>query len=253
MEEAQKITPSTLQGSPDVLIEPVEVTPLVLKKGHKLPRFILGLSIFLVLVSGGLLIWKIKFSYVQQPDLIVKAPEGESISLKVIPTPIEEISPEIPVGIIFENKPYRNDLEKFQINIPLGWQVDDSGSTGSVLVMSNPQTTTVGDKAMLTYVYVSAGKASGETLANYVLQAKEGLQTAYKNYLIEEDDSLLRQGIMYHVLGGSYLADGVKMKNRNIFLIFDNRGYAISATAPELSWASMELLLNATLFSFKNF
>jgi hypothetical protein len=254
MEGIKNISTSTIPNSIDVLNGPVDISRAPSSKRQGLPWTILGIAMLMTVVSGGLLVWKIIFGSVYPfPDLIVTAPDGVFSSVRVIPTLAEGVNAVTSEELVFEDQPYRSEQEKFQISIPLGWQIDDSGSTGSVLVLSNPQTTIVGDKAILTYVYISVAKASGGTLNDYIFQAKDGLQTAYKGYLIEEDQELIRQGMTYYLLGGSYLAEGIKMKNRNVFLVYNNRGYAISAVAPESVWSKTELLLNATIFSFKNF
>jgi hypothetical protein len=191
-----------------------------------------------------------------QPDLIVSAPESVHVSVSTSPTPTltdQAVFTSVE-DFIFEDKPYISEIDRFQINIPQGWQINNTGETGSALVLFDPKTTVINNTAILTYINVSVSKESGETLSGYVELARNGLKSAYKSYVIEDDRDLLRQKTVYHILSGSYEAEGgVKMKNRSILLVYNNRGYAISATTPETLWKNNELLLNATIFSFKNF
>ena len=255
MEEPQHPKTPTLPLAPVVINEPVENKEKILtppKKVRTLPWIILGLIISLILAGIGALIWKWTQS-AKQPDLIVNAPDTSNPSITPIPTPIGETTTFVTQDLLFEDKVYRNELARFEINVPLGWQIDDSGESGSILVIVDPKATIVSGNALLTFVNVSTGKASGETLESYVQSARDGLTKNFSQYVIKEDKDMTISGNTYHLIGGSYQVQGVTMKNRNLLLVFDNRGYAISATAPESVWPKKELLLNATIFSFKNF
>jgi|GEM_PF-2255077 len=234
------------------LINTKENVPTPPKKVRILPWIILGLVISLILAGIGTLIWKLVQS-TKQPDLIINAPDTSNPSITPIPTPLGETTTLITQDLLFEDKPYRNELARFLINVPLGWQIDDSGESGSILVIVDPKATIASGSALLTFVNVSTGKASGETLESYVQSARDGLIKSFSQYVIKEDKNMTISGNTYHLIGGSYQANGTTMKNRNLLLVFDNRGYAISATAPESVWSKKELLLNATIFSFKNF
>jgi hypothetical protein len=225
--------------------------PVPSSKASLLPWIVLGISLCLFFVSGGLLLWKIK-NTVPEPDLIINAPTKVNPSLSSQNLPSPESSPTQIQEFIFEKDPYQNSDLNFQIKIPQGWSVDDSGTTGSVVILVDPQTTTATGGAILTYINVSVSNASGETFTNYIKQAKDGLVSAHKSYIFEEDKEITRQGITYYLLGGNYPAYGVTMKNRNLLLTYKDRTYIISATAPESAWKIKELLFNATLFSFQN-
>lgn len=255
MEDPQQPKTPTLPPTPVVineLVENKEKVSTLPKKVGTLPWIILGLIISLILAGIGTLIWKWTQS-TKQPDLVINAPDTSNPSITPLPTPIGETTTFVTQDLLFEDKAYRNELARFQINVPLGWQIDDSGESGSILVIVDPKTTIASSSALLTFVNVSTGKASGETLDSYVQSARNGLVKNFNQYVIKEDKTMTISGNTYHLLGGSYQVQGVTMKNRNLLLVFDNRGYAISATAPESVWFKKELLLNATIFSFKNF
>ena len=244
----QPLTPVVIKN----LVNAKENTPTPPKKVRILPWIILGLVISLVLAGIGTLVWKI-IQLSNQPDLTISVPNTAKPSATPIPTPVGETTTLIPQELLFEEKPYINELARFQINIPTNWEIDDSGESGSIVVLIDTRPTIASGSALLTFVNVSTGKASGETLDSYVNSAREGLVKTFTKYVIEEDKDMTISSNTYHLIGGSYQTHGVKMKNRNLLLVSNNRGYAISATAPESSWARNELLLNATLFSFKNF
>lgn len=244
----QPLTPVVIK----TLVDTKEKTPVPPKKVRILPWIILGLVISIILAGIGTLVWKLVQSS-RQPDLTINAPNDTKLSATPIPTPTGEITSLIPQELLFEEIPYRNELAGFQINIPLNWKIDDSGESGSIVVLIDPKPTIASGSALLTFVNISTGRASGETLESYVNSARDGLIKSFNKYIIEEDKDMTFSGNTYHLIGGSYQAHGLIIKNRNLLLVYNNRGYAISATAPESAWKKNELLLNATLFSFKNF
>lgn len=234
------------------LINTKENVPTPPQKVRILPWIILGLVISLILVGAGTLVWKLSQAK-EQPDIILNVPNttDPQKSLSVVPT--SNTTNLLPQEILFEEKPYRNELAKFQINVPLGWKIDDSGESSSIVVLIDPKATIASGSALLTFVNVSTSLATGGLLKDYVESARTGLVEAYENYVIEEDKDLQISGNTYHLIGGSYTAHNTKFINRNLLLVFNDRGYAVSATAPQSVWSKKELLLNATLFSFKNF
>lgn len=240
-------TPPVPDTDPKVDSLPQEST----KKIRIIPWIILGLLISLIVVFAGFLVWKIIVTNIK-PDIVLNAPNTIPVSSEKTPSKEDLLMLESP-EIYFEEKPYINELARFQINVPLKWKVDDSGQSGSVVVLYDIKPTIASGSALLTTINVSTGKASGETLESYVNSGREGLVKSFDKYVIEEDKDILFNSRSYHLIGGSFQAHGVKMKNRNLLLVYDNRGYAISATAPESVWIKNELMLNATLFSFKNF
>lgn len=260
MEEVQKINPPTLSLSPDISNEPTgikEIIPTPPQKTHVLLWIILGLVISFILAGTGTLVWKrIQTNQTSDKpvDLYISAPSPSvaSPSATPIPTPTGETTTFTPPEITFEPKPYRNELARFEIQIPSGWQVDDNGKSGTIVVLIDPKTTLANESVILTFISVSVG-TSRDTLENEVKTAKEGLLKSFDSYKIDEDQQMFLNGSTYHLLGGTYLAKGIKMRNRNLILIYNNRGYAIQAHAPESVWSKKELTLNASVFSFKNF
>jgi hypothetical protein len=235
-----------IQNKIESIVPPTSIATNELKEEtNQLPWILLGVAILLVIISGGLLVWKITN---KKPDLVIYAPE--KVSPSITPTlTIEGTTQEF----VFESKPYRSEKDNFQINVPQGWNVDSSENSGAAVILIDPNPVLASGSAIYTFINVAVSKPSGETLEGYVKQTREGLKNIYDSYVIEEDKILILRGVTYHLIGGSYMARGIKMKNRNILLLYNQRGYAIAATSPDSVWLKNELLLNATILSFKNF
>lgn len=252
MEEDQNTTKShTLPLTPVVINELLgakENMPTPPRKIRKIPWIIIGIIISIIIVGIGLLVWKIIQSQ-NSPDITVTAPDKNS-TVYTIPTPTDSTVKITTQEVPFEPSPYRNDLANFEIKVPLGWQIDDSGKSNAVVVLIDPKATVASGSALITLVSVSTGPSS-HTLADEVKDAKEGLKKLFKDYTFEEDKQMVISGKMYYLLGGSYNVKNTKMRNRNLIHINNNRGYAVSATAPDSVWPKKEIMLNATLFSFK--
>lgn len=225
-----------------------EILPVTPKKMRIVLWIILGMSILLVIVSIVLLVLKV----INEPDLIINAPEKIE-SLEPSPSSLKDSSNLVSQRVVFEEEPYRNEELKFEINVPLGWNIDDSGVSDTALVLVNPQTSLDKDNVILTLVSVDVSEYSDLSLDDYAVNTKEGLVNSFENYKIEEYKRVVIGGVNYYVIGGSYTLEGQKIRNRNALLVFNNRGYAISAASPEETWSKIEILLNATIFSFRNY
>jgi len=255
MEKVQKNTEAhTLPLNPTAindLIDTKEKVPVIPKKVKILPYVIMGLVISIVLAGIGMVVWKLVQSN-KNPDLVVNAPSAIHPSSTPASLPAEGTTQLLSQDLLFEANPYRNELAKFEIKVPQGWSIDESGQSGAIVVLLDPKVTMASGSALLTFVSVSTG-ASGDTLEDEVIKSKDGLQKLFTSYTFEEDKDMTLGGNTYHLLGGSYYTHGTKMRNRNLILMYNDRGYAISSTAPESVWPKKELLLNAAIFSFKNF
>ena len=251
MEEEKKEPQENISLAPEHVKDLVNTKaslPTPSPKTRVLPYILLGLGISILLVGIGFLIRYFILSG-QKTDVYVDAPSD--INITVSPIPTGETTTLIPQEILFESNPYRNDIAGFEIKIPSGWTVDDSGTSGAIVVLIDPKVTMASSSALLTFVNVTTGNPKA-TLADQVTSAKAGLQKQFTSYTFDEDKDMVVSGNTYHLLGGTYVTHDTKMRNRNLILIYNGRGYAISATAPDSIWPKKELLLNATLFSFRN-
>jgi hypothetical protein len=254
MEEIPKSQSPKLSLAPAVigkLVETKEKTPTPPQKPRTILWIVLGLIISCIFVGIGLIVRNIILSS-QKPDISIDIQSVINPSLPVTVSPTGETTQLISQDLLFESDPYQNKTAGFQINVPLGWKVDDSGKSGAIVVLMDPKVTMASDSAYLTFINITTGIPSSQNLANQVASAKSGIQKQFISYVFSEDQDMTVNGNVYHLLGGSYFSHNIKMRNRNLILLHDNKGYAISATAPESIWSKKELLLNASLFSFKN-
>ena len=252
MEEIPKPISPKLSLSPIVigkLVETKEKTPTPPQKPRTILWIVLGLIISCVLAGAGMIVRNIILSS-QKPDISIDA--SFMITPPVTITPTGETTALVPQEILFADKPYTNQTAGFEIKVPAGWKIDDSGKSGAVVVLMDPKVMMASDSAFLTFINVTTGIPSSQSLADQVTSAKTGIQKQFSSYIFDEDQDMTINGNVYHLLGGTYFSHGTEMCNRNLILLHNNKGYAISATAPKSIWPQKELLLNASLFSFKN-
>lgn len=251
MEELQITQNQTAPISPvdtKNLAEPEESNPKVQGKTKIVPLILLGLGISLVIAGLGYLAWT-KLKPNSQPDLTIEAPGTKKPSTTPTPT-IGETTTINTQDQLFEVNPYRNEDAGFEINVPTGWTVDDSGKSGAIVVLVNPKPLLANDSALLSHISVSVGSTKN-SLGVEVQKTKDGLQKVYKNYKITEDKEILQNGSNFNLLDGEFTAKENEFKNRILITINNNKGYAISAIMPASVWSANEILINATLFSFK--
>ncbi len=215
------------------------------KKPNRLP-FLIAILIILLFILAALVI---KNFLVQKPSSAVILSPKPSTGLSPSAAPSNGIAPYLPQDQL--EKTYQNTLAGFEIGVPKDWKIDDSGTSRTTVILFDPQSISTKQNAPSTFISISTSRVTNPNLNDYVVSGRKGLTETFVNYILEKDSSLFMNGHNFHLLEGSYTLQNQKIKNKNLLLIFKDRGYAISATAPESIWQEKEALINASLNSFR--
>lgn len=146
---------------------------------------------------------------------------------------------------------YRDDELGFEINSPIGWYTDSTKKTGASVVFLNPSTEVINTNAFATFISVTVGETGGVLLSEQIKVTKKNILNDYPTYMIENDKEVVLGGRVYRLLEGYYYVKNVKIKNRSLITIYNQKGYAISATAPEISWDKSALAIDMSMNTFK--
>lgn len=235
-----------------VVLEPVlQENDLEKNKTGNLVKVIL-IAVISALVVGGIIFLVVyALSYFKTPDLTFTAPKGAQ-KIKTT-TPFPNLATSVStVGAVLADTPFRDVVDGFEIKPPSGWYVDDSRKTGAAVMFLSPDTKIVNNKALATFVSVSVGNTGPMELGTQVEITKKNILSDYPNYQIEDDKEVYLQARKYYLIGGYYItADGIKMRNRNMITIYNDKGYAIWATGPDDTWTENELIILTSMNSFK--
>ena len=157
------------------------------------------------------------------------------------------------MGGMLSDQVFRSEVDGFEIKSPTGWFVDDSGKTGSSVTFLSPEPESINKNTYATFVSVTVGKTGVVDLISQVEIVKKTIMESYPTYQIEDDKEMYFQGRKYYLLGGYYIIDGIKIRNRNMITIYNGKGYAIWATCPDESWVKNELVILMSMNSFRLF
>lgn len=231
-----------------VLVDmPVEVEKIEedIKPGRRIPWRLVtiggGIGLFLLLIIGGI-IWA--YGRSNRPDLELKRPAGVVVETPT-PTVLQTLLP------VLSTSPYINLIEGFQITPPSGWVVDDSRKSGDFVVFLSPIPKVIDTKSFATLINVESQKTNNIGLDDQVNEIKRGIVEAFPEFEYENDLQLYLGGRPYFLIGGTYFIDTVKMRRRSLVTIYNNRGFAISATGPLVTWQDYEEVITASMYSFK--
>lgn len=184
----------------------------------------------------------------RQSDLEIVAPSGSNKLPRVTLTPSLL---ESTVSGKLSQIPYSNPLEGFLIFPPEGWVVDDTRMTNTAVVFLNPVTKTIGDKGYATLISVETQRAESVSFTDQVEEIRKGIADTYPDFKFEDDLKLTLQGKPYYLIGGTYFVGEVNMRLRSLVTVYKNKGYAVSASGPVVTWGVNEEVISASLYSFK--
>lgn len=209
------------------------------------------LAVVLALGSVGLLLLGVTYyqSHGKGPDLIITAPAEGDVSKPKSPfANFPEATST--VGGTLADKPFQNTNDGFFIKVPTGWHIDSSMKTGASVVLLSPETSAIDKNTFATFITVTVKEVGNIALKDQVEILTKNILEVYPNYQIEDNKETYLQGRIYYLLGGYYVTDGVKMRNRMIVTIYKGKGYAISATGPDDKWPENELKILLSMNSF---
>ncbi len=179
-----------------------------------------------------------------RPDLEIKAPEG-SKAITPIFTPTPTLTDQL------SQTPYINSVEGYQISPPMGWVIDDSKKESNAVLFVSPVAKVVENRRLSTFISVETSAVKDVQLLDQVREIKEGLQETFPDFLFEEDILLYLDARQHYLISGTYSLNDIQMRTVGLITIYNNIGYAVSATGPALNWGDFEKVITASIYSFR--
>jgi len=156
-----------------------------------------------------------------------------------------------------DNSIYRNSRHNFEIKIPEGWNIDESGRLGTIVFFLNP--TPDENSGELFYANINILSRSLQSvgvrnLEEYVNLDKEML-LKYKEEVIFISDTPIVIDDKYEgrILVLTFTHKGVLYKDKHLIVIRDGIAYVIAGTTFESDWLKYEETFERSFnsFSFK--
>jgi hypothetical protein len=170
---------------------------------------------------------------------------------KMTPMPSEEVVEDMveeeetgSTSALLEQAPYVDSVVGFSINVPLGWKVQKNPQQGILVSFTNPNDP--GNS-----INVVSESSQGLDLQEYVDVNKEQIQNLLANYTLVDDEEVDLNGQAGYLLGGTFGQDELMVKNRQLYVVANNKAYVVTATSAEDKWPDSEEAMDASMMSLK--
>ncbi len=148
------------------------------------------------------------------------------------------------------SQPYENLNYGFRIIPPKDWTVDESGQFGDAVFFFGPTVFTSDGKPIK--ININVGSESTKLgLDEYAEANKSILSEAFSDYKLVEDRKITVRGREAYIVGGTFSAQGVNIRNRQMMIIENGKAFIVTATNLESAWDQYDDLIDASLNTFE--
>ncbi len=170
---------------------------------------------------------------------------GESPAPTDTPEAVDSQSPAQP------SQPYSNSMDGFEIQPPDGWAVDDSGAGGTSVIFYITTPDLHGDAPFRTNMNVSVWPTDGIKLEELVPAIKEAYKISGTDFTLLEETSPIVNDLETYVFDYTHSQGGFPLRVMQLAAIYEDKIYAITATALDGTWENYEAVFEASFRSFR--
>ena len=170
---------------------------------------------------------------------------GESPAPTDTPEAVDSQSPAQP------SQPYSNSMDGFEIQPPDGWVVDDSGAGGTSVIFYITTPDLHGDAPFRANMNVSVWPADGIKLEELVPAIREEYKRSGTDFTLLEETSPIVNDLETHVFDYTHSQGGLPLRVMQLAAIYEDKIYAITATALNGTWENYEAVFEASFRSFR--
>ncbi len=179
------------------------------------------------------------------------APDADSVDGGQSPAPtdtpeaVDSQSPAQP------SQPYSNSMDGFEIQPPDGWAVDDSGAGGTSVIFYSTTQDLHGDAPFRANMSVSVWPADGTKLEALVPAIREEYKRSGTDFTLLEETSPIVNDLETYVFDYTHSQGGLPLRVMQLAAIYEDKIYAITATALDGTWENYEAVFEAAFRSFR--
>ena len=179
------------------------------------------------------------------------APDADSVDGGQSPAPtdtpeaVDSQSPAQP------SQPYSNSMDGFEIQPPDGWAVDDSGTGGTSVIFYITTPDLHGDAPFRANMSVSVWPAEGTKLEALVPAIREEYKRSGTDFTLLEETSPIVNDLETYVFDYTHSQGGFPLRVMQLAAIYEDKIYAITATALDGTWENYEAVFEASFRSFR--
>ena len=179
------------------------------------------------------------------------APDADSVDGGQSPAPtdtpeaVDSQSPAQP------SQPYSNSMDGFEIQPPDGWAVDDSGAGGTSVIFYITTPDLHGDAPFRANMNVSVWPADGTKLEELVPAIREEYKRSGTDFTLLEETSPIVNDLETYVFDYTHSQGGFPLRVMQLAAIYEDKIYAVTATALDGTWENYEAVFEASFRSFR--
>lgn len=148
-------------------------------------------------------------------------------------------------------QPYSNAIDGFEIQSPDGWAIDDSGLGGTSVIFYVTTPDLHGDAPFMANMNVSVWPAEGTTLEELVPAILDVYERSATDFTLLEQTTPIVNGLETHVFDYTHYQEGFPLRVMQLAAIYQDKIYAITATALDGTWEKYEAVFEASFRSFR--
>ena len=149
------------------------------------------------------------------------------------------------------SQPYSNSMDGFEIQPPDGWAVDDSGAGGTSVIFYITTPDLHGDAPFRANMNVSVWPTDGIKLEELVPAIKEAYKISGTDFTLLEETSPIVNDLETYVFDYTHSQGGLPLRVMQLAAIYEDKIYAITATALDGTWENYEAVFEASFRSFR--
>ncbi len=140
---------------------------------------------------------------------------------------------------------------RFELSLPEGWDVSDSGGFGAELFAINQTPDYQDDVPFAANINVVVSSTQGMSLDAVVESTKDTMSRLFSDYELLSDDAIEIGGVDARILEFTHTQGTLHLRQQQLTLVVDGLGYHVTATALEDTWGGYSATMNASLMSFR--
>ncbi len=165
--------------------------------------------------------------------------------------PAQQTTAQNPIPDTLEDQPYSNAQHGLKIHAPKGWRVDESGLSGTHVVLYNPQIDQEDANPFAANINVISESTQGLSLDDYVDSQEKLSSIILRNYKSTEDKRVSVNGMQVRIVGGTFIHDEFHLSTLQLIVIKGGQAYIVTGTVLESTWDKYASLIEASLLTFE--
>ena len=179
------------------------------------------------------------------------APDADSVDGGQSPTPTgtpDAVDPQSP-GVL--GPPYSNSTEGFELRPPYGWVVDERGFLGTTVVFHGATPDLHGETPFFANIVVRVGPTNGFPLEEIAAESIKQSSLELQDFDLLGDESVIVNGQTARLFELTYVEGALPLKALYLLVVYEDKAYAITATALDAAWDKYESAFDASLRSLR--